>query len=66
MAPSSRAVKAAIASITRVNEVRAMERWKIVSKVRTSASGRLGFTDHTASWTSSRNCGVPTRGERTA
>src|SRR3954471_13466902 len=56
----------AIASITSVNEVRAIDLREISSSVRTSARGELGLTDQTACRTSLRNAAEPVRGLRMA
>src|ERR1700691_83304 len=59
--PSKSAIVPAIASITNVNEVLATDLSYTVCIVRTFASGRLAFTDHTACRTSLRNPCVPAR-----
>src|SRR5262245_13194149 len=59
--PRSSAIAPASASITRVNDVRAIDLLTIASSVRTPASGRLGFTDHTARPTSLVNALDPAR-----
>ena len=46
--PSSSATAAAIASMTSANEVCAIDADMISLSVRTLATGRLPFTDHTA------------------
>ena len=49
--PSNSAIAPAMASITSVKDVRAID-WSYTSpSVRTCANGRLAFTDHTASRT---------------
>ena len=62
--PSSSAIAPAIASITSVNDVRAIDALTTSSSVRTLASGRFGFTDQTARLTSLANAVEPARGLR--
>ena len=53
--PNSSAIAPAIASMTSVNDVRAIDLLTTASSVRTPASGRFGLTDHTARPTSPVN-----------
>jgi len=62
--PSSKATAAAIASITSMNEVCAIDSARTSFSDRTFARGRLGFTAHTASWISLRKVGDPSRSLR--
>src|SRR5438445_4539361 len=59
MIPSTSAIAPAIPSITSVKEVRATDLSYTSSIVRTDASGKFEFTDHTAARTSSRKLCVP-------
>src|SRR6266850_1430749 len=64
--PNTMAIAPAIPSITSVNEVRATDLSYTSCIVRTDASGKLEFTDHTAWRTSLRKAWVPARSLRIA
>ena len=64
MTPSSSAIPPAIASITSVNEVRAIDRACSSAMDCTAATERLAFTDHTACSTWRRNSSLPVRALR--
>ena len=62
--PSTSAIAPAIPSITSVKEVRATDLSYTSSIVRTDASGKFEFADHTACLTSLRKPSVPARSLR--
>src|SRR5919112_4859113 len=66
MTPRTSAVIAAMPSIVSANDVWAIDFALMAASVRTFASGRLGFTAHTACSSSRRNPGDWIRSDRTA
>ena len=65
MMPSAIAIAPAIPSITSVKDVRAMDFPYTSSIVRTDATGKFEFTDHTACRNSFKKLCVPARSLRT-
>src|SRR5690348_18505018 len=64
--PSTSAIDAAMANMTSVKDVRAIDSPTISCMVLTEASGRLGFTDQTAWRIALRKLSVPARSLRIA